>query len=60
MESIKFYDNIYKDNSYSLTAISFETLINDTSNCINKIQDMKASEVNNLFKDSEIIIKDIK
>lgn len=43
MESIKFYDNIYKDNSYSLTAISFETLINDTSNCINKIQDMKAS-----------------
>lgn len=60
MENLKFYDNLYKDNSYNETTLSFEIVINETSKYINKIQDMKASEVNNLFKDSEIIIKDIK
>ncbi len=60
MQNIKFYDNLYRDNSYSETALSFETLINDTSKYIDKIQDMKASQVNNLFKDSEIVIKDIR
>ena len=60
MESIKSFDNLYKDNSYSQTTLSFETLITETSKYIDKIQDMKASEVNSLFKDSEIIIKDIK
>lgn len=60
MENLKFYDNLYKDNSYNDTTLSFETVINDTSKYIDKIQDMKASEVNNLFKDSEIVIKDIR
>lgn len=60
MQNIKFYDNLYRDNGYSETKLSFETLISDTSKYIDKIQDMKASQVNNLFKDSEIVIRDIR
>lgn len=43
MESIKIYDNLSKNDNYNQTAISFESLINETSKCIDKIKDMKAS-----------------
>ncbi len=56
MESIKSFDNLYKDNSYSQTTLSFETLITETSKYIDKIQDMKASEVNRLFYGLDIVI----
>lgn len=55
MQAIKFYDSLYKEDSFNQNERSFETLINDTSKYIDKIQNIKDSLGNHFFKNSETV-----